>query len=417
MKPAFTLTCFILICILANISCQKEYSCENCREKNIPPVANAGIDQVINLPKDSILLNGSASTDPDGSIQKWEWKKIAGPNSFQIVTERSVNTTIKNLHAGNYQFELTVTDNQGMTGMDTVVITVTSTVVTNRPPVARAGVDQIINLPTSTVLLDGSASHDPDNNITNYLWTKIDGPASNIVATTTAQTKVENLQEGIYRFQLKVTDAGGLYSVDTIQINTMAEPSTICFNDRPKIDGRLVPFATLSGSRSRLTLASAADKIVFAGGWQQLIGGMDLAMTEDLYEVSSQTWSLSIQTPHLDAAVAISGNKIYFGGGGYYYSDYYSAIDVYDAQNNIWERLSFGEAKTLVAGAAIGNKIMFAGGFKKSGDYFPNNIENLVEIYEPFTKRWSSVPLSEARGGMTSGNRTPPFGKWLIYFN
>jgi len=45
---------------------------------------------------------------------------------------------------------------------------------------------------------------------------------------------------------------------------------------------------------------------------------------------------------------------------------------------------------------------MFAGGFKKSGDYLPNNIENLVEIYQPSTNSWSSVPLSEPRGGITS---------------
>ncbi|MGZ3846337.1 MAG: Kelch repeat-containing protein, partial [Flavisolibacter sp.] len=46
--------------------------------------------------------------------------------------------------------------------------------------------------------------------------------------------------------------------------------------------------------------------------------------------------------------------------------------------------------------------ILFAGGFKKGVDYFPNNIENLVEIYQPATNTWSSVPLSEARGGITS---------------
>lgn len=402
MKPGFSLACFISICVLANLSCQKEYSCENCREENSIPVANAGVDQALILPKDSAQLNGSASTDTDGSIQKWEWKKIAGPNSFQITGITSAIATVRNLQEGIYQFELTVIDDKGSSARDTVVITVTNAGITNRPPLARAGADQIISLPTSTVLLDGSASHDPDNNIASYSWTKLDGPSCNIVTSTTVQTKVDNLVEGSYLFALKVTDAGGLYSIDTIQIGIKEEPSTICFNDRPKIHAQLVSIGFLSGNRSQLTLASAADKIVFAGGWEQNNGRVALARTEDLYEWSSQSWSLSIQTPHLGAAVATNGNKIYFGGGGYYYSDYYSDIDVYDAVNNIWERISFKDAKTLAAGAAIGNKVMFAGGFKKSGDDFPNNVENLVEIYEPSTRSWSSVTLSEARGGITS---------------
>jgi len=403
MKPAFTLGCIgLILCVLTGLSCQREYSCENCRGQNSTPVANAGPDEIVNLPKDSVLLNGSASTDPDGTIQKWEWKKIAGPNSFQIVNGASAKTIAKNLNTGVYQFELTVTDNAGATAKDTVAITVILATVANRPPVARAGVDQVIILPMSSASLDGSASYDPDNNIVAYSWTKLSGPTCNIVSANTVQTKVDNLVEGIYRFQLKVTDAGGLYSMDTIQVSMVTNPSEICFNDRPIINAQLVPFGTLSGNRSQLSLVSAADKIVFAGGIEQNGSGFDEARTIDLYDLSTHGWSLSIQTPHLNAGVAVSGNKIFLAGGGYYYSDYYSAIDIYDAQNNIWKNLLFSEAKTLVASATIDNKILFAGGFKKSGDYLPNNIENLVEIYEPSTNTWTSVPLSEARGGITS---------------
>jgi hypothetical protein len=50
------------------ISCKKETSCEGCKENNKPPVAIAGSDQVITLPTDSVSLDGSASSDPDGKI-------------------------------------------------------------------------------------------------------------------------------------------------------------------------------------------------------------------------------------------------------------------------------------------------------------------------------------------------------------
>jgi hypothetical protein len=39
--------------------CKKEYSCEGCINGNKPPIANAGPDQVITLPTDSVSLDGS----------------------------------------------------------------------------------------------------------------------------------------------------------------------------------------------------------------------------------------------------------------------------------------------------------------------------------------------------------------------
>lgn len=89
----------------------------------------------------------------------------------------------------------------------------------NHPPVANAGADQTITLPTNTANLDGAGSTDPDNNIANYSWTKISGPSSFTIANTNGiQTQVINLTQGNYQFELKVTDAGGLFSKDTMQV-------------------------------------------------------------------------------------------------------------------------------------------------------------------------------------------------------
>ena len=66
----------ILTSMLFYISCQKEFSCENCID-NQPPAANAGADEIIMLPKDSVVLDGRASTDPDGVITSYKWVKIS----------------------------------------------------------------------------------------------------------------------------------------------------------------------------------------------------------------------------------------------------------------------------------------------------------------------------------------------------
>ena len=94
---------------------------------------------------------------------------------------------------------------------------------TNHPPVANAGNDTTIMLPGNTVNLNGSLSSDPDNNITGYLWTKISGPSSfNITDANVVQTPLINLVQGVYQFELNVTDAGALSDRDTIQVTVMA---------------------------------------------------------------------------------------------------------------------------------------------------------------------------------------------------
>lgn len=96
----------------------------------------------------------------------------------------------------------------------------------NRPPVANAGSDQTITLPVNTTALDGGGSTDPDNNIRTFLWTKLSGPSSFTISDATAVwTRVTNLVEGVYQFELNVTDAGGKFHRDTVQVTVATDPS------------------------------------------------------------------------------------------------------------------------------------------------------------------------------------------------
>ena len=61
--------------IMAFIPCKKVPLVE-VTPANRPPVANAGPDQTIILPVNSVTLDGSASTDPDGTITSYKWAKI-----------------------------------------------------------------------------------------------------------------------------------------------------------------------------------------------------------------------------------------------------------------------------------------------------------------------------------------------------
>jgi len=89
-------------------------------------------------------------------------------------------------------------------------------------PVANAGIDITTFLPVGPIFLNGSAS-DADNNIVSVLWTKVSGPSSfSFDNATAAQTYVRNLVQGVYQFELKVTDKTRLVDRDTIQVTVNA---------------------------------------------------------------------------------------------------------------------------------------------------------------------------------------------------
>jgi hypothetical protein len=186
--------------------------------ENKVPTANAGTNQVMTLPQNSVALSGSGS-DTDGTITSYQWTKMSGPSAYKIVSPNSANTEISGLVQGIYQFKLTVTDNSGSTGSAIVSVTVNAA---NISPVANAGTNKIITLPTSSISLSGSGS-DADGTIKSYLWSKVSGPlVYNIVNPGLATTDVSGLVEGVYQFKLTVTDNEGAVGSAIIQVTVNA---------------------------------------------------------------------------------------------------------------------------------------------------------------------------------------------------
>ncbi len=91
---------------------------------NSAPSADAGPDQTIIFPSDSATLDGSNSTDADGTIASYVWNFVSGPST--IHPDDTVTSNISGLIEGTYVFELIVTDNDGASDSDTIQITVTA---------------------------------------------------------------------------------------------------------------------------------------------------------------------------------------------------------------------------------------------------------------------------------------------------
>ena len=103
------------------------------RPAAFPPIANPGNDRTVNV-GNVLTLDGSASVSPDGNIVQYEWKQIDTNTPVAIIHDNLSNpqATVTGLVADNmYIFQLTVTDNQGLTGTANVRIIVTTPTTLN----------------------------------------------------------------------------------------------------------------------------------------------------------------------------------------------------------------------------------------------------------------------------------------------
>lgn len=92
---------------------------------NTPPTANAGPDQSNVEPYTTVTLSGAASADPDGTVASYVWSQTAGPAVTLSGSGASRTFTAPGTLAGvSLTFQLTVTDNSGATGTDTVQVAV-----------------------------------------------------------------------------------------------------------------------------------------------------------------------------------------------------------------------------------------------------------------------------------------------------
>lgn len=185
-------------------------------EKNAPPVAVAGSDKDLVFPDDSTVLDASSSHD-DQKIVSYHWEQSSGPRQAEMSGVNDKVVTVKKLLEGHYVFKLTVTDDKGLTGTDTVAVNVKKDI--NKPPIANAGPDVTVHLPNRAAELDGSSSYD-DHGIVMYEWSRDPkSPAAGDVINNSdhqAVLRLSNLVEGMYKFKLTVADGKGLKGNDDV---------------------------------------------------------------------------------------------------------------------------------------------------------------------------------------------------------
>ncbi|BDG01028.1 myxosortase-dependent M36 family metallopeptidase [Anaeromyxobacter oryzae] len=248
------------------------------KNANHAPIASAGADFTVDEGGIATLV-GSASSDPDGDPLTYQWTLAS---SVPALPDAVVGTGVAFLGSASADrafvvpsvtadtvltFELAVSDG-ATSSTATVHVTVKNV---NRPPVAVAGVDFSVDERTQ-VALSAAGSSDPDGDALTYTWTRVSGPALDLVAATIAAngtaifTAPEVAADADLVLRLTVSDGAASSTSDvTIHVRNLNRQPLANAGAAQTVDERTA--VTLNGSAS-----SDPDGEALAYEWVQISG-------------------------------------------------------------------------------------------------------------------------------------------------
>jgi len=198
----------------------------------------------------------------------------------------------------------------------------------NQVPLANAGSDKAVTLPTTSTTLTGTAS-DPDGSISSYAWTKVSGGAATLTNASTATVSLSGLVAGIYVFRLTVTDNAGATATDDVIV-------TVNANKLPTVSVGV----TLNITTATTTItgtASDTDGTIATYAWTKVSGG-----AATLTNANTATLSLSgLVTGTYVFRLTVTDN-----GGATAYAD--KTVVAVITGTNTAPTVSAGGAKNLV---------------------------------------------------------------------
>ena len=238
---------------------------------NSTPAADAGRDQKVAL-GDTVILDGSGSTDWDGDVLTYSWSLTGPVGAVTLGNPGAVMPSFIVNDAGDYTATLTVSDGVRTSEADQVLV---GTV--NVPPVAvaNAGQDKVIPAGLTLSTLDAEGTSDLDDIALSYRWSLLWGPPAGGYALAD-----ETLRRGV----ISTINATGDWVVQlTVSDGVVEHSGTMLLST-----GNLPPRA-----------AAGADRAVSAGQTVTLDG---IASSDNNGDKISYRWAL-IHAPAGSAAV------------------------------------------------------------------------------------------------------------------
>ena len=195
---------------------------------NVAPVANAGSDQIVTDSDanggELVALDGSGSSDADGAIIGYEWSE-----GSSIIASGATPSVL--LGVGVHTLTLRVTDDDGATATDTVVVTVSPG--NQAPGAVSTSVSTVVGTPVTALLAA------TDTGTCELIFSIVQAPASGTLSaiqnqacsagnpnSDTAQVTYTPAAAGTFSFTYKANDGAADSNVATVTITVNDPPST-----------------------------------------------------------------------------------------------------------------------------------------------------------------------------------------------
>ena len=240
---------------------------------NLAPTASFTVSPNPAVAGEVVSFNGSASSDPDGSIASYRWD-LDGNGSFETDTGTTATVTRSYGSAATVTVRLRVTDNDGGTAETTRTLTVDPAPPANQLPSAAFTPSPNPALTAEVVTFDGSASSDPDGSIASYRW-DLDGNGSFETDTGTAASVTRSYPSAAtVTVKLRVTDndSAAIDTSRTLTVSTRPPVSSLDISPNPAVAGQPVTFSGSASSDPDGTIASYSWDLDGDGSFETVTG-------------------------------------------------------------------------------------------------------------------------------------------------
>jgi YD repeat-containing protein len=200
--------------------------------QNRPPAATFAVEPATPNTGETVTYNAGGSTDPDGTIARYEWD-LDGNGSYETSTGANpVATTTFAAAVKSQTVGLRVTDNEGASATTSKTFAVAS-----RPPVASFTVSASPIQSGQAASFDAGGSSDPDGTIAKYEW-DLDGNGSYETSTGATPTTSKTFAiAGTFAIGLRVTDNDGNVATTTRTLVVSNRPPAASFTIGPNPAG------------------------------------------------------------------------------------------------------------------------------------------------------------------------------------
>ncbi len=241
-------------------------------EPNNPqPIAAISASKTSVVIGESVLLDGSGSSDPDNDPLEFSWS-VTPETGYNLPFPSDMESEFTPQQAGEFVITLMVVDDRSAQDTTEIIVTATAPEDTSPPGINTAPTAAIsassLSVPVGTpVMLNGSNSSDPENDPLEFTWSVV--PDSGSFTDAQAEAPVFTpLAQGVFTITLSVHD-GQATDEASLAITAVSSIDT-------NFSSRIIP--AIEGTQIR-SLAGTSNGNIIALGRIETSGDQDAQLT------------------------------------------------------------------------------------------------------------------------------------------